>query len=167
MFADLLSKHRRLADLIPRLRRYARALLADPAAADELVRQTLVRAASELDIEPPSADLRGWVFALMHAIYARDMRAMHADDAEEPGAEPAPAGPLMGPLQLRDLERALAQLPPEQRAVLLLVTLEGMGYEEVARLLGISVGTVIARLARARRKLRALLLAAPKLTVVK
>ena len=131
------------------------------------MRQTLVRAAAELDVEPPADDLRGWVFALMHVIYAREMRTAHADDGiDEPGQEPAGGGPI-GPLQLRELERALAQLRPDQRSVLLLVTLEGMSYEEVARSLGISVGTVIARLTRARRKLRALLLAAPKLTVVK
>jgi RNA polymerase sigma-70 factor (ECF subfamily) len=104
----------------------------------------------------------------MHAIYARDMRSQNADNGvDDPAPEPAPGSGPIGPLQLRELERALAQLGPEQRSVLLLVTLEGMSYEQVASSLGVSVGTVIARLARARRKLRALLLAAPKLTVVK
>ena len=150
------------------MRRYARGLLADPAAADELVRQTLIRAASELDLDAPASELRGRVFALMHATYTRDMRSVHSDDGlDDAGSEPPPGSAPIGPLQLRDLERALAQLGPEQRSVLLLVTLEGMSYEEVARSLGISIGTVIARLARARRKLRSLLLAAPKLTVVK
>lgn len=119
-----------------------------------------------LDLSLESGDLRARVFALMHAIYVSDMRAMHADDADE-ADDVASGGPPLGPLQLRDLERALAQLGAEQRSVLLLVTLEGLGYEEIAGMLGISVGTVIARLARARRRLRALLLAARKLTVVK
>ncbi len=73
-------------------------------------------------------------------------------------------------LVLRDLDRAIARLPADQRAVLLLVTLEEMSYEEVARTLGIPIGTVMSRLSRAREKLRAMMLgqgAATKLKVVK
>jgi RNA polymerase sigma-70 factor (ECF subfamily) len=72
-------------------------------------------------------------------------------------------------LVVRDLDRAIARLPAEQRAVLLLVTLEEMSYEHVARTLGIPIGTVMSRLSRAREKLRAMMLgqAAAKLKVVK
>jgi RNA polymerase sigma-70 factor (ECF subfamily) len=56
---------------------------------------------------------------------------------------------------VRDLDRAIASLPDDQRTVLLLVALEEMSYEQVARMLGIPLGTVISRLARARTKLRA------------
>ena len=58
---------------------------------------------------------------------------------------------------VRDLDRAIARLPEEQRAVLLLVTLEDMSYDEVARTLGIPIGTVMSRLSRAREKMRAML----------
>jgi RNA polymerase sigma-70 factor (ECF subfamily) len=58
-------------------------------------------------------------------------------------------------LQTRDLERAIALLPVEQREVLLLVALEDMSYDEVARTVGIPIGTVMSRLSRAREKLRA------------
>ena len=73
-------------------------------------------------------------------------------------------------LLVRDLERAIARLPEEQRAVLLLVTLEEMSYEEVAQALAVPIGTVMSRLSRAREKLRAMMLGqAPsaKLKVVK
>src|SRR5207245_6087864 len=73
-------------------------------------------------------------------------------------------------LLVRDLDRAIARLPSEQRAVLLLVTLEEMSYEEVARALGIPIGTVMSRLSRAREKLRMMMLgqgAAAKLKLVK
>jgi RNA polymerase sigma-70 factor (ECF subfamily) len=72
-------------------------------------------------------------------------------------------------LVVRDLDRAIARLPDEQRAVLLLVTLEEMSYDQVARALGIPIGTVMSRLSRAREKLRAMMLgqAAAKLKVVK
>jgi RNA polymerase sigma-70 factor (ECF subfamily) len=70
---------------------------------------------------------------------------------------------------VRDLDRAIARLPDEQRAVLLLVTLEEMSYDQVARALGIPIGTVMSRLSRAREKLRAMMLgqSAAKLKVVK
>jgi RNA polymerase sigma-70 factor (ECF subfamily) len=73
-------------------------------------------------------------------------------------------------LLVRDLDRGIARLPAEQRAVLLLVTLEEMSYDEVARTLGIPIGTVMSRLSRAREKLRAMMLgqgAPAKLKVVK
>jgi RNA polymerase sigma-70 factor (ECF subfamily) len=73
-------------------------------------------------------------------------------------------------LLVRDLDRAIARLPADQRSVLLLVTLEEMSYEEVARTLGIPIGTVMSRLSRAREKLRLLMLGQTppaKLKVVK
>jgi RNA polymerase sigma-70 factor (ECF subfamily) len=57
-------------------------------------------------------------------------------------------------LQLRDLERAIARLPDEQRQVILLVGLEGIPYEEAATVLGIPIGTVRSRLSRGRDLLR-------------
>jgi RNA polymerase sigma-70 factor (ECF subfamily) len=60
-------------------------------------------------------------------------------------------------LQLRDLERAIARLPDEQRQVILLVGLEGMPYEEAATVLGIPIGTVRSRLSRGRDMLRELM----------
>jgi RNA polymerase sigma-70 factor (ECF subfamily) len=62
-----------------------------------------------------------------------------------------------GGLVVRDLERALAALAPEQREVVLLVGLEGMSYEEVARVLGVPQGTVMSRLHRGRERLRGLM----------
>jgi len=72
-------------------------------------------------------------------------------------------------LLVRDLDRAISRLPDEQRAVLLLVTLEEMSYETVARSLDIPIGTVMSRLSRAREKLRAMMLGqgAARLKVVK
>jgi RNA polymerase sigma-70 factor (ECF subfamily) len=72
-------------------------------------------------------------------------------------------------LVVRDLERALAALPAAQRAVVLLVALEDLSYEETASVLGIPIGTVMSRLARAREKLRVLMTGkgGTKLQVVK
>jgi RNA polymerase sigma-70 factor (ECF subfamily) len=141
-----------MIELIPRLRRYARALVGEQAAAEDLVQSTLERGWDKLALHRPGGDLRAWLFTVMHNLYVDRLRAAR------------PTDPLR---EQQDLQRALAQLPAEQREVLLLVTLEDMKYEEVADTLGIPVGTVMSRLCRAREKLRALLLGQGKLRVIK
>jgi RNA polymerase sigma-70 factor, ECF subfamily len=69
-------------------------------------------------------------------------------------------------LLIRDLNRAIGELPAGQRAVLLLVTLEDMTYDQVARTLDIPIGTVMSRLARAREKLRDAVLGVVRLRAV-
>jgi len=166
-----MNEAERLVDLIPRLRRYARALVGDRAAADDLVQDTLERAWAKLHLYRRGTDLRAWLFTVMHNVHVNRVRAtrpmdMLDDEMPELAQRPAQGDGLL----VRDLERAIARLPAEQRAVLLLVTLEDMSYEEVARALAIPVGTVMSRLSRAREKLRLMMLgqsAAAKLTVVK
>lgn len=144
--------------LIPRLRRYARALVGDRSSADDLVQDTLERAWARLHLWQRGTDLRAWLFTVMHNVHANRVRAFRAhsefdEDAPETGFEPAENGLL----ELRDLERALAALPVEQREVLLLVALEDMSYAETASTLGIPSGTVMSRLSRARERLRVLM----------
>lgn len=144
---------------LPRLRRYARALVGDRAAADDLVQDTLERAWSRFAQWRQGSDLRAWLFSIMHNL--------RVDQLRRPGlnASPMDDEELMLPtratqsdrLEVVDLEMALARLPEEQRAVLLLVTLEEMSYEEVATALGIPIGTVMSRLARGRERLRLIL----------
>ena len=161
----------RLVDLIPRLRRYARALVGERAGADDLVQDTLERAWTKLHLYRRGTDLRAWLFTVMHNVHVNKLRATRPtdplDDAMPELAQRAPQGDS---LVVRDLDRAIARLPADQRAVLLLVTLEEMSYEEVARTLGIPIGTVMSRLSRAREKLRLLMLGhtpPAKLKVVK
>ncbi len=147
-----------LVELIPRLRRYARALAGDRATADDLVQDTLERAWSKLHLYRRGTDLRAWLFTVMHNVHVNRVRAARAtdplDDAMPELAIRAPQGDA---LVVRDLDRSIARLPDAQRAVLLLVVLEDMSYEEVARALGIPIGTVMSRLSRAREKLRAMM----------
>jgi RNA polymerase sigma factor (sigma-70 family) len=161
----------RLVDLIPRLRRYARALVSDRAAADDLVQDTLERAWAKLHLYRRGTDLRAWLFTVMHNVHVNKVRATRATDTlDDEMPELAQRAAQGDSLVVRDLDRSIALLPAEQRSVLLLVTLEDMSYEEVARTLGIPMGTVMSRLSRAREKLRAMMLgqsAASKLKVVK
>ena len=146
---------------IPRLRRYARALLGDVVSADDLVQDTLERALSKFSLWRRSYDLRAWLFTIMHNIYinqwhAANRRAHLSVDAHNVDA-PAVEASQEDELALRDMNRALTQLPHEFREVVLLVGLEQLSYDEVARVLDIPKGTVMSRLSRGRDKLRQLM----------
>jgi RNA polymerase sigma-70 factor (ECF subfamily) len=166
-----MDEAQRLVDLIPRLRRYARALVGERAGADDLVQDTLERAWTKLHLYRRGTDLRAWLFTVMHNVHVNKLRAARpTDPLDDAMPELAQRAPQSDALLVRDLDRAIARLPADQRAVLLLVTLEEMSYEEVARTLGIPIGTVMSRLSRAREKLRALMLGhtpPAKLKVVK
>jgi RNA polymerase sigma-70 factor (ECF subfamily) len=144
---------------IPRLRRYARALCRDVAAADDLVQDCLTRALAKLHLWQDGTDLRAWLFTILHNQHVdrvrRQIRAgtmVDLAETELPGLPPDQEKRL----ELRDFGRALRQLPEAQRAVILLVGLEGMRYEAVGARLGIPVGTVRSRLSRGRDALRRL-----------
>ncbi len=146
---------------IPHLRRYARALTGDVARADDLVQDTLERAWIKFHLWEPALNLRPWLFTIMHNIYVNQVRASirrssarAADDDEIHWSAPPNQADM---LEVNDLLACLDRLPPEQREVLLLVSLESLNYTEVGRILGIPVGTVTSRLARARTRLRVLL----------
>ena len=159
-----------LVALIPRLRRYARALVGDRAAADDLVQDTLERAWSKLHLYRHGTDLRAWLFTVMHNVHVNRMRAARPTDTLDDEMPELAQRPAQGDaLLVRDLDRAIATLPVAQREVLLLVALEDLSYEETARVLGIPIGTVMSRLARAREKLRVLMTGkgGSKLQVVK
>ena len=165
-----MNEAERMVELIPRLRRYARALVGDRATADDLVQDTLERAWAKLHLYRRGTDLRAWLFTVMHNVHVNRVRsARPTDPLEEEMPELAQRAAQGDTLLVRDLDRAISRLPAEQRAVLLLVTLEEMSYEDVARTLSIPIGTVMSRLSRAREKLRALMMGTvvAKLKVVK
>ncbi len=157
------DSHRLITEQIPRLRRYARALVGDAARADDLVQDTLERAWAKFALWRRGSDLRAWLFSIMHNVYVNQLRGRAGQDAVQPlddeAFEVAVPANQEEALALRDLARALAALPHEYREVVLLVGLEQLRYEEVARVLGIPVGTVMSRLSRGRERLRGLLAA--------
>ena len=151
-----------IVELIPRLRRYARALTGERAAADDLVQDTLERAWAKLHLYRRGTDLRAWLFTVMHNVYVNQLRAARpVAQLDEDMPELSQPGRESDGLELRDLDLAIRRLPPDQREVLLLVVLEDMSYNEAAGTLGIPIGTVMSRLARAREKLRAMLSGLP------
>ncbi|HEY0522640.1 MAG TPA: sigma-70 family RNA polymerase sigma factor [Stellaceae bacterium] len=146
---------------IPRLRRYARALTRDAARADDLVQETLCRALRKAHLWEPGSNLRAWLFTLLHNQHVNDVRKVVREGLSTPVEEVAPLLSMPATqsmkLEMRDLDRAIGQLPDEQRQVVLLIGLEGLRYEQVAEILDVPVGTVRSRLSRARETLRRLM----------
>jgi RNA polymerase sigma-70 factor, ECF subfamily len=157
--------HREIEAEIPRLRRYARALTRDGITADDLVQDCLTRALGKLHLWQQGTDLRAWLFTILHNQYVNHIRRAVREGSVVGLNESEPLlrrAPQQGKrLELRDLERAIVKLPEEQRAVILLVGLEGMRYEEVAAVLDVPVGTIRSRLSRGREALRRLTGVAP------
>jgi RNA polymerase sigma-70 factor (ECF subfamily) len=149
-----------LVELLPRLRRFARALTRSDADSDDLAQATIERALLHEASWLPGTRLDSWLFRIAQNLWRDELRA-HRRRAE-PLDEETVAGEdgrvsFTRQLEVRDVARAFDELPEEQRVVMALVVLEGMRYEEAAHTLGLPVGTVMSRLARARSRLAALM----------
>jgi RNA polymerase sigma factor (sigma-70 family) len=144
--------------LIPALRRYARALLRNPTAADDLVQDCLERAVGRWH-QRRDGNTRSWLFTILHNLAVNQFRQSASrgrhvtiDETNENdfGQEAVQEQTLM----YRDVLDRLAKLPDDQRAVLLLVAVEDLSYAEAAKVLDIPIGTVMSRLSRARERLQ-------------
>jgi len=145
---------------IPHMRRYARALLRDRDAADDLVQDSLERAFGRLDQWREGDNPRRWLFTIMHHLFIDGVRRNRRQQGggelpiESAQAVATPPAQLDG-LQSRDVLEALQALAPERRAALVLVAIEGFSYAEAANTLGIPAGTLMSRISRGRDELRA------------
>lgn len=144
--------------LIPSLRRYARSLLRDQMAADDLVQDCLERVITRWHQRRSDGDARTWVFTILHNLAINRLkqkarRGVHltVDEVDEAVFATAPAQEER--LHHRAVVEALSWLPEDQRSVLLLISIEDLSYAEVAAVLGIPLGTVMSRLSRARHRL--------------
>ncbi|WP_046862800.1 sigma-70 family RNA polymerase sigma factor [Microvirga massiliensis] len=143
---------------IPALRRYARSLIHDTDAADDLVQDCLEHAIARWHLRRRDGNLRGWLFAILHNLFVSSLRQRSRRGGQvslDVGqAMPASGGGQEEQLAVRDLLTGLQLLPPDQRAVLLLVAVEEMTYAEAAQVLSVPIGTVMSRLSRGRESLR-------------
>src|SRR5262245_8427392 len=155
----LASRREAVAAELPRLRRYARALLGDDGEADDLIQDTLERALARLQQWRDGENPRKWLFSILHNLHVDGLRRKSRRPPhvglESIGADQS--APAADGASGRDLDRALQLLSGEQRKVVLLVGLEGLSYAETAEVLDIPVGTVMSRLARGRERLRTLM----------
>lgn len=144
--------------LIPALRRYARALVRDRTAADDLVQDCLERAVSRWHQRRPDADPRTWIFTILYNLAVSRFRRQKRSPVEiaiedAPKHDMSQTASQETTLEVRHMLRCVDLLPDEQRAVLFLVALEDLSYAQTADVLGIPVGTVMSRLSRARDRL--------------
>jgi RNA polymerase sigma-70 factor, ECF subfamily len=152
------EREKALIELMPALRRFARALTLNHDAADELLQDCLERALKKLHLLRQDESLRAWAFTLMHRVFCNSLRGLRRRrqlEAAHARAIDDSVGPAQpGVVELRAVIERLGDLPEEQRAVIVLIALEEVSYQEAARILEIPLGTVMSRLARGREKLR-------------
>jgi len=158
---DQTELRQQIVSLIPRLRRFARGLCGNQADADDLVQVALEKALTRLHQFEPGSRLDSWLYRIVQNGFlderrklARREEGLEMDVLERlpDAAVPDDAARL---IQIRDADRALSALPSDQRALVVLVLVEGYSYKEAAEALRVPIGTVMSRLSRARKALLA------------
>jgi len=162
---DLGVMHRAMLACHDSLFRYARALSRDPADAEELVQECYRRAlaAGRKPSPAESEEVRRWMFVILRNVWKNDRRARGREDVLEAAgplqAEQAssPEGRLLRRALQIEVRTALDSLSEAHREIIVLRDMEGLTYDQIARVLDCPVGTVMSRLARARTHLREIL----------
>lgn len=143
---------------LPKLRRFAYALTGSAHEADDLMQSTIERALRKKDRYRDDGRLDSWLMRLCKNLWIDEIRRRKArpqtdeiSDMTTPVLDGVRA--MEAKMQMKDMNSALAEMSDNQRAVLLLVAVEGQTYQEAAAVLNVPVGTVMSRLARARARL--------------
>ncbi|HWK33394.1 MAG TPA: sigma-70 family RNA polymerase sigma factor [Hyphomicrobium sp.] len=153
-----------LVAAIPNMRAFAISLCGSRDRADDLVQEALVKAWNHLDSFEQGTNLKAWLFTILRNAYFSELRKTKREVADSEGqlaAKLSVPPEQQGHLDLLDLNRALAKLPPDQREALILVGAEGFSYEDAANISGCAVGTVKSRVNRARSRLNELMSTTP------
>jgi RNA polymerase sigma-70 factor, ECF subfamily len=145
---------------IPALRRFAMALVRDPARADDLVQDCLERAVAKRHLWRGDGPVQAWLFRILVNRHRDILRASpatgHLIPVEDLPSEPATTGNQEHHLALQEVSAAMHRLPPDQREALLMVAIGGKTFDQAAGILEIPKGTLMSRIARARATLRML-----------
>jgi RNA polymerase sigma-70 factor, ECF subfamily len=155
--ADLSAE---LVTLLPRLRRFARALTRNPHDADDLVQVALERALARAHQLRPDAALAGWVFGILRHAWIDELRARARSErvfAPEESGHNVGDGGQGAQAERLSVQDAMARLPQDQCLAVALVLVEGLSYKEAAHVMDVPIGTLTSRLARARETLQAML----------
>jgi RNA polymerase sigma factor (sigma-70 family) len=150
--------------LFDRLYNFAQWLTHNPNDAEDLVQETYLKALRSFALFRPGTNFRAWIFQILRNAFLSsrsklERRLTVKVDAEEDGPELAvdtqtPETILMNRSYSQQLQRAIEGLPVHYRETLLLCEVEEMSYLEIAEILSIPIGTVMSRLARARKAVR-------------
>jgi len=156
---DLTAFERELLALLPRLRRFARALAIAQADADDLCQAALEKALKAEAQWERGTRLDSWMYRIMRNCWIDEVRARNRRAetfvAEEEGLAIGDSDDrrIEARVELGNVDRAMASLPAEQREIIALILVEGLAYKEAAELLDLPMGTVTSRLARGRQAL--------------
>lgn len=158
---DLSALRQEIAALLPRLRRFGRTLAHTREDADDLVQVAIEKALVRTEQWTPGTRLDSWMFRIMQNAWIDEVRARERRGQtflpEEEGEQVGDGSATASQLDAILVRKAVAQLTDEHRAVVGLVLIEGLSYQEAAEALGVPVGTVTSRVARAREALQNLL----------
>lgn len=145
---------REVLSLLPSLRRYSRSLTRSDPDGDDLLQDCVEKALMRRG-QWRGVNLRAWMFTVMTNLYRNNRRYAVRHPLQELDEADGVAAPenTGDPLERDRLAAALNSLPPDSRAVLMLVVIEGYSYQDVASMLEIPIGTVMSRLSRARQRL--------------
>lgn len=149
-----------IVERLPKLRAFARSIVGDPAKADDLVQNAIVRALTNADSFGAGTNLTAWLFTILRNNFYSEVRKFRqeVEDADGVHAARLVTKPgQMAKLEFRDFQSALATLPLEQREALVLIGGSGLAYEEAATICGCAVGTIKSRVNRARARLKELI----------
>ena len=145
-----------IVSLLPDLRAFARFMCREREAADDLVQNTVLSALDKQSQFEAGTNLKGWLFTIMRNRFYSDLRAQRRRPTTLEDVETVPVAAVDNPeasLELKELSAALWKLSPQSREALILVGAGGFSYEEAAQLCDCSVGTLKARVSRARKLL--------------
>jgi len=144
-----------LIAVLPRLRRFGRAMTGSAAETDDLVQSTCERALRHSEQLREFTRLDAWLYGIMRNIWIDEMRHRKVRRHEDIDAAVDVVGEdgrakVDGRMALAEVRRVMNLLPAEQRTVLMLVCVDGMSYKQAAEILAVPVGTIMSRLSRAR-----------------
>jgi RNA polymerase sigma-70 factor (ECF subfamily) len=148
-----------LVALLPRLRRFALVLCRSQPLADDLVQGACERALAHADSWTPGTRFDAWMFRILRNHWIDHLRRTKAEGMTEDVATQTQLigdpgeGPILSKLALSEVQQAIESLPQEQREVLVLVCADDLSYREAAEVLHVPIGTIMSRLARARKRL--------------
>ncbi len=145
-----------IVTLLPDLRAFARFMCREREAADDLVQNTVLMALDKQSQFEPGTNLKGWMFTIMRNRFYSDLRTQRRRPSTIEDSAAAPIAAVDNPeahLELKELSGELWRLSPQAREALILVGAGGFSYEEAATLCDCSVGTLKARVSRARKQL--------------
>lgn len=149
-----------LVVLIPALRAFARSLTGEPAAADDLAQDAMMKAWDARESFEMGTNMKAWTFMILrNQFYSDKRRSWRQSQLDQEAAERTlmAVDDPTSPIALDELRLSLAMLPSEQREALVLVGAGGFAYEEAATICDCAVGTVKSRVSRARRALQNIL----------